>query len=101
MGPNSGGGSFASAGERLYGTLGSWNSAKACGFIDVDDPPGTKFFAHKTEFAIDVGEWEPAIGSAVSFVQGFDRKSGKKRAQDIQFDDGSGGEPPRKQARAL
>merc|ERR1712083_512238 len=74
---------------RLSGSLSEWNSQRACGFIECTDPPGKRFFAHKSEFAEQfVDGAEPPVGTEVSFTPGFDTKSGKERAQDIQVESG-------------
>lgn len=72
---------------RLYGMIASWSEQKGCGFIE--DGAGKKWFAHKTEFAVELGEGAP-VGIAVSFIKGIDKKSGKERAQDIAIEDGQG-----------
>lgn len=79
--------STVSAGpQRLCGTLVDWKHEKACGFIQCFDPAGKKFFAHKTEFAVQFSDGEePPVGTMLSFVPGVDTKSGRERAQDIQL----------------
>lgn len=84
-----GGGGAAADGPRLFGSLSEWNPSKACGFIQCTNPPGKKLFAHKSEFAVQFGDGEdPPVGTTMSFVHGFDSKSGRERAQDIKLEDG-------------
>jgi len=78
-------------GPRLFGTLVDWKPDKACGFLQCAEAGGKKYFAHKSEFAepfLD-GE-EPAMGTGMTFVHGFDAKSGRERAQDIRIQDKDG-----------
>lgn len=75
---------------RLYGSLIDWKDEKACGFIACSDPPGKRFFAHKSEFAEPFpDDSAPVVGTEVSFMPGVDAKSGKERAQDIRLEQGT------------
>lgn len=71
---------------RMFGTVLEWNAVKACGFAQVSGGAvSKKFFIHRSDFvSIAEGE-EPAVGATLSFLQGFDAKSGKERAVDIRF----------------
>jgi len=74
---------------RLLGTLVDWKAKSACGFIECSDPPGKRYFAHKSEFAEPFPDGaEPPPGSLLSFTPGVDLKSGKERAQNIQVEHG-------------
>jgi len=78
----------AAGAPRMFGSLTEWSIAKACGFIQCFDPAGKKLFAHKSEFAVPFGDGEePPVGTTMSFVHGFDAKSGRERAQDIRLED--------------
>jgi len=72
------------------GQLMEWNSEKGCGWISCMQATGGKLFAHKTEFMIQFDDGEqPPIGTTLRFVVGFDKKSGKERAQSIEVADDS------------
>jgi len=74
-----------SAGGRQIGNLMEWNVEKGCGWIQCQEVPGGKLFAHKTEFRVQFSDGdEPPIGTPLSFVIGLDKKSGKVRACGIQ-----------------
>lgn len=74
---------------RLHGVLKDWKSKSACGFIECTDPPGKRYFAHKSEFVEQFPDGEePSIGTQISFTPGVDAKSGKERAQNIQIEQG-------------
>lgn len=72
----------------LIGHLTAWDSTKACGWIESQNMPGTRLFAHKSEFVepFEDGLGEPATGSVVTFVAGVDQRSGKHRALNIQVE---------------
>lgn len=74
---------------RLFGTLTDWKGKSACGFIECMDPPGKRFFAHKSEFVEQFPDGaEPPLGTPVSFMPGIDAKSGRERAQGIRVEPG-------------
>jgi len=78
---------FGPVSLRLYGSLQEWDGLRACGFIECADPPGKRFFAHKSEFVEQFADGEePPLGSPVSFVRGTDLKSGKERARNIRVE---------------
>lgn len=72
----------------MIGHLTAWDSTKACGWIECETLPGTRLFAHKSEFVeqFEDGVGEPATGSVVTFVAGVDQRSGKHRALNIQVE---------------
>jgi len=75
---------------RVTGTLGAWDSKKACGFIDVA-ATGKRIFAHKSDFEFQFDDTQgPQLGSTLNFVPGNDPKSGKERATQIRSDQGKG-----------
>jgi hypothetical protein len=67
---------------RLYGQMTSWTIRSACGFLETTEEPIPKrFFAHKTDFEEQFHDgMQPPPGTLISFVPGFDQKSGKERA---------------------
>jgi len=74
---------------RIQGFLADWKAKSACGFVECYDPPGKRYFAHKSEFVVPfVDGEEPALGTPMSFTAGYDMKSGKERAQQIQIEEG-------------
>mmetsp|Transcript_63746 Transcript_63746/g.179441 ORF Transcript_63746/g.179441 Transcript_63746/m.179441 type:complete len:446 (+) Transcript_63746:67-1404(+) len=86
MGSSWGKGGWGHGAPRLRGVLSEWKPEKACGWVESPSHPGHKFFAHKSEFAMPFSDGdEPPPGTPVSFILGTDMKSGKERAQDIQF----------------
>lgn len=75
---------------RWYGYLAEWKNEKACGFIQCEEPPGKRLFAHKSDFSFSFEDNDPPVeGMKLSFVHGRDAKSCKERAVDIAKDDGT------------
>jgi len=74
---------------RIQGFLADWKAKSACGFVECYEPPGKRYFAHKSEFVLQFADGEePALGTPMSFTAGYDMKSGKERAQQIQIEEG-------------
>jgi len=69
----------------MIGTIVEWNIEKGFGYLESDRIPGKKLFTHKTEFAeaSDDNDWQPGLGTVVSFKLGRDARSGKERACEI------------------
>jgi len=77
-------------GERRRGSVQTWDSHKACGWVDCLDEPGKKYFAHKSEFAQQFPDsHQPRPGAPLTFLVGFDPKSGKERATNISMNQGN------------
>lgn len=75
---------------RIQGFLADWKAKSACGFVECYEPAGKRYFAHKSEFVMPfVDGEEPALGTPMSFTAGYDMKSGKERAQQIQIEEGT------------
>jgi len=80
--------------SRLHGALKEWHGERGWGFIEVTElsAHGKKFFAHKVDFVVPFADGQaPALGTALTFRAGFDRKSGKERALEIQVEGGGPG----------
>jgi len=72
---------------RLLGVLADWKAKSACGFVECIDPPGKRYFAHKSEFAEQFPDGaEPPLGTTLSFTPGVDQRSGRERAQGIRVE---------------
>jgi len=76
-------GSAQSSGKKL-GTFKVWNQDKHFGFITGDD--GTDVFVHAEHLVGIDPDSTDLKGKRVSFVDGFDEKKQKWRAEDVCFD---------------
>jgi len=74
------------SGLRLQGQITKWSIEKGCGFVQCIDPPGTSYFAHKSEFKEKFEDSStPAVGTGVTFCAGLDPYSpGRERATEIE-----------------